>query len=92
MLQYALCCTRLRAVGNQSHGEQHERPSESSWAFVLTGQVERTRHIQTGKCGEKWMTRQKWKLISEVNFTSHDSLTRNPKDFDDAYALLLLLL
>jgi hypothetical protein len=33
------------------------------------------------------MTRQKRKLISDVNLASHDRLTRNPEDFDDAYAL-----
>jgi hypothetical protein len=38
------------------------------------------------------MTRQKWKLIYDVYFISHDSLTRNPEDLNDAYALLSFLL
>jgi hypothetical protein len=38
------------------------------------------------------MTRQKWKLISDVLFISHDSLTRNPENLNDAYALLSFLL
>jgi hypothetical protein len=33
------------------------------------------------------MTRQKRKLISDVNFASRGRLTRNPEDFGDDYAL-----
>ena len=32
------------------------------------------------------------KLISDVTFASHDPLTRNPEDFNDAYALSPFLL
>jgi hypothetical protein len=38
------------------------------------------------------MTRQKRKLISDVNFASHDPLTRNPEDFGDDYARSAFLL